>query len=64
MRALAETNRMEVHGIIWVIDQIQNMGLAPTEVLLAVLHDSAQDPSVRLPRRELTARIKRYKKAQ
>ena len=64
LRALAEINRLEVHGILWVIDQIHNMGLAPAEVLLAVLDDFAHDPSVRLPRRELAARIRRYRKAE
>lgn len=64
LRALAEINRLEVHGILWVIDQIHNMGLAPTEVLVAVLHDFAHDPSIRLPRRELAARIRRYKEAE
>ena len=64
LRALAEANRMEVHGILWVIDRIHNMGLVPTEVLLAVLHDFALDPSVRLPRHELAERIRRYKKSE
>ena len=64
LRALAEINCLEVHGILWVIDQIHNIGLAPTEILLAVLHDLAHDPSVRLPHRELAAQIRRYKKAE
>ena len=64
LRTIAEINRMEVHGILWVIDQIHNMGLAPAEVLLAVLHDFAHDPSVRLPNRELATRIRRYKKEE
>ena len=64
LRTLAEINRLEVHGILWVIDQVHDIGLAPTEVLLAVLHDFAHDPSVRLPHRELTARIRRYKQAE
>lgn len=64
LRALAEINRLEVHGILWVIDQIHNMVLAPAEVLVAVLDDFAHDPSVRLPRRELAARIRRYRQAE
>ncbi|MYB53904.1 MAG: hypothetical protein F4X77_17155 [Acidobacteriia bacterium] len=64
LRALAESYRLEVHGTLWVIDQIHNVGLAPTNVLLAVLRDFTHDPSVRLPRRELAARIRRYKKAE
>ena len=64
LRALAERNRLEVHGTLWVIDQIHNLGLAPTRVLLAVLRDFTHDPSVRLPRREVAARIRRYKKAE
>ena len=64
LRALAEINCLEVHWILWVIDQIHNIGLAPTEILLAVLHDFAHDPSVRLPHRELAAQIRRYEKAE
>ncbi|MYC64765.1 MAG: hypothetical protein F4X12_00335 [Acidobacteriia bacterium] len=64
LRALAESYRLEVHGTLWVIDQIHNAGLAPTKVLLAVLRDFTDDPNVRLPRRELAARIRRYKKAE
>lgn len=64
LRALAESNRLGVHGTLWVIDQIHSVGLAPTNVLLAVLRDFTHDPSVRLPRRELAARIRRYKKAE
>ena len=64
LRALAESNRLEVHGTLWVIDQIHNLGLATTEVLLAVLHGFAHDPTFRLPRRELAAQIRRYKKAE
>ncbi len=56
-RALTEIDRMEDHGIIGAIDQIHNVGLAQTKVLLGVILDSAQVPSVRLPavtpRREL-----------
>lgn len=63
LRALAESNRLEVHGTLWVIDQIHEMDLASPEVLVAVLNEFAQDPSVRLPSGELATRIRRYEQA-
>ena len=64
LRALAEGNSLDVHGILWVVDEIHNNGLATTNVLLGVLHAFADDPHVRLPRRELAVQIRRYEKAE
>ena len=62
LRALAIDNGMEVHGVLWVIDEIHAHGLASTEDLLTVLRVFAEDASVRLPRRELAAQVRRYSK--
>ena len=64
LRELAVENRMEVHGVLWVIDEIHANGLAAREVLLAVLREFSNDQTVRLPKRELSAYIKRYEKEE
>lgn len=60
LRALAQEREMEVHGVLWVIDEIHVKGLASTKDLLTILRGFADDPTVRLPRRELAAQIRRY----
>ena len=60
LRTLAMEHTIEVHGVLWVIDEIHRNQLTAAEVLYAALRLLAEDPTVRLPRRELTAYIKRY----
>jgi hypothetical protein len=60
LRALGETSQIEVHGVLWVFDQILGHQLATTATLHAALSHLAADPAVRLPKRELAAYIKRY----
>jgi predicted nucleic acid-binding protein len=60
LRTFASQNNMEVHGILWVIDQFHRHKIKPATALLAVLQALYADPTVRLPRRELTAIIKVY----
>jgi hypothetical protein len=62
LRELGMDHRMEVHGVLWVIDEIHANGLAATTALLAILRGFGDDPTVRLPKRELAAHIKRYEK--
>lgn len=60
LRALGEDQGIEVHGVLWVIDEIQSNILANAGDLLEALRMFASDPTVRLPRRTLTSYIKRY----
>ena len=60
LRKLASTHEMDVHGVLWVIDEIHSSGLATTEELLSVLQGFASDQSVRLPSRALATYIKRF----
>lgn len=64
LRGLAVRHKMEVHGVLWVIDEIHANGLATTGDLLAVLRGFASDRTVRLPRRELAVYIRRYANAE
>jgi predicted nucleic acid-binding protein len=60
LRTLAIKHGIQVHGVLWVVDEIHHNGLVPTEDLLAALRSLASDRTVRLPRRQLIAYIKRY----
>jgi hypothetical protein len=51
---------MEVHGVLWVIDEIHRNRLTTASTLLAALRVFSTDQTVRLPRREVAAFIKRY----
>lgn len=62
LRDLGENQGMEVHGVLWVIDQIHSDALTPAAALLGVLRMFASHPTVRLPRRTLAAYIRRYEK--
>jgi len=60
LRALGESNGMEVRGVLWIVDEIHTNTLANVAALLEALRVFASDPTVRLPRRTLVAYIKRY----
>lgn len=60
LRLLAESSRIEVHGVLWVCDQLFEAKLSTAAQLHAALSRLAADPAVRLPRRELAAYIRRY----
>jgi predicted nucleic acid-binding protein len=60
LRALATQHKMEVHGVLWVIDEIHRNRVTAAATLLAALRAFSVDPTVRLPRRELAAFIRRY----
>jgi predicted nucleic acid-binding protein len=60
LRTLAAAHDIEVHGVLWVVDEIHAHSLGIAASLHAALLLLAEDPAVRLPHRELTASIKRY----
>jgi len=60
LRTLASQSHMEVHGILWVIDEMHRNKIKSAAALLAVLQTFSADPAVRLPRKELAAIIKLY----
>ena len=62
LRAIAERNGVEVHGVLWVIDALQSQEIVPLRELydaLRLLHD---DPRVVLPADEILQRIRRMEK--
>ncbi len=60
LRTLAAAHSMEVHGVLWVVDEIHTNKLITAASLHTGLLLLADDPAVRLPSRELAASIKRY----
>lgn len=60
LRDLAVRHQIEVHGFLWVVDEIHQHKLSTANVLCGALRLLADDPAVRLPRRDLAAFIKRY----
>jgi len=60
LRRLAAKHKIEVHGFLWVVDEIHQNRLTTAQRLYAALHLLSRDPAVRLPRRELTVSLKRY----
>jgi predicted nucleic acid-binding protein len=60
LRRLATQRGIEVHGVLWAIEEIEREQCAPREKLRAALEGFLPDPTVRLPRRELTVMLKRF----
>jgi predicted nucleic acid-binding protein len=60
LRDLATRHQMEVHGVLWAIDEIHRKQIETAKTLLAALKVFSVDPTVRLPKREVSASIKRF----
>jgi len=61
LRDLAAGENVECHGVLWVLDRLEEAG----DLGLQPLHDGlsklAAHPRCRLPAREITIRLERYK---
>ena len=60
LRTFARRQKIEVHGVLWVIDELQAHAISTAGILLAALRVLASDPTVRLPPQELAAYLRRY----
>jgi predicted nucleic acid-binding protein len=60
LRTLAARHKIEVHGFLWVIDEIHQNRLSTAKALCSALRLLAGDPAVRLPRKEMATYLKRY----
>lgn len=52
LRALAEAERVECHGVLWVLDQLEQHAVLPAGGLLKALTRIAEHPRCRLPKTE------------
>lgn len=60
LRKLGTKHKIEVHGVLWVLDQFHQRGLAPASALVNILRAFIDDTSIRLPRKELAAYLRKY----
>lgn len=60
LRSLATKHGIEVHGVLWIIDELHHYAIEAPDTLAAALRMFEQDPTVRLPRRDLLALVRRY----
>ncbi len=64
LRALGKQHGVEVHGILWAVDELHRNQLATAAILLTALQLFANDSTVRLPRHEVAAHIRRYQTSE
>ncbi len=59
LRGIAEASGIEVHGVLWTIDEMEAHAIAPLQVLYEALRVFKDDDLVFLPANELLRRIGR-----
>lgn len=59
LRALAGTEQVECHGVLWLIDRMHSESAADVVTLHAGLERLASHPRCRLPRAEIAVRLDR-----
>jgi predicted nucleic acid-binding protein len=64
LRELAASRQIEVHGVLWAMDEMYQVGVATASQLYKALQLFQQDPTVRLPSREVNSRLKLYQGLQ
>ena len=60
LRLIAEKHQIEVHGVLWVVDELHYHDIEAPRALHHALTTLRDDPAVRLPRPELLAALRRY----
>lgn len=62
LRSVANDHQIEVHGVLWAIDEMQKSATTTTDKLIKALELFDSDPEIfRLPNRDVKAFIRRYK---
>ena len=60
LRVFARKQEIEVHGVLWVIDELHVHKISTGGKLHSALQVLARDPTVRLPQHEMAEYLKRY----
>lgn len=60
LRAVAEARAVEVHGVLWIADHLFDAQACDAALLRRALMIWDEDPAVRLPRREILTRLRRF----
>jgi predicted nucleic acid-binding protein len=63
LRALAEREGVESHGVLWVLDQLEAEGVLANDELSASLTIISEHPRCRLPKEEIRKRLTAYARA-
>jgi predicted nucleic acid-binding protein len=63
MRRLAAEQQVDCHGVLWLLDQMEQASVATIQQLDIGLRQLAGHPRCRLPRPEITLRLTRYGEA-
>ena len=61
LRGLAEDEAIECHGVLWILDQMNNQNVVAQQELRVGLQALASHPRCRLPQREINKRLQNYK---
>ncbi len=64
LRKFASDHQIEVHGVLWILDELHRCKLATAARLESVLTLFSRDVTVRLPPKEVAACLKRYRKGE
>ncbi len=62
LRELAAGEKVECHGVLWLLDRMEELGTPGIQLLHDGLADLAGHPRCRLPVREIALRLERYRK--
>lgn len=60
LRRLAEAEALDMHGVLWLLDQLADGRHAPTHQLYAGLKLLSEHPRCRLPSAEIRRRLERF----
>ena len=63
-RALADAEKVECHGVLWVLDQFEGHTVLSSEQLLNALSLITGHARCRLPKAEIQVRLARYRHAE
>jgi len=61
LRELAVAEHVECHGVLWLLDRMEEAGIPGIQLLHDGLEALAGHPRCRLPLREITIRLERYR---
>jgi hypothetical protein len=63
LRAQANLEDVECHGVLWILDALEEQGIVPPADLVRALTGISEHPRCRLPRAEIQRRLERYRGA-
>lgn len=63
LRGVAADHSRRVHGVLWVIDELNRLALCGGDIMAAALEFWRDDSTVRLPMSELPQRLRLFRRA-